>query len=48
VVLDNTKGWLLDNFEGLTQHQGRYFFMVSDNNDNRLQRTLLTYFEILP
>ncbi len=48
VVLDNTKGWLLDNFEGLTQHQGRYFFMVSDNNDNPLQRTLLTYFEILP
>lgn len=47
VVLDNSKGWLLDNFEGLTQHQGRYFFMVSDNNDNRLQRTLLTYFEIL-
>lgn len=47
VVLDNSKDWAVDNFEGLTHHQGNYFFIVSDNNDNKLQRTLLTYFEIL-
>lgn len=47
VVLDNSKDWAVDNFEGLTHHQDNYFFIVSDNNDNKLQRTLLTYFEIL-
>ena len=41
------EGWVLDNFEGLTHHQGRRFFMVSDNNDNRLQQTILVYFELL-
>ena len=38
----------IDNFEGLTRHQGRRFFMVSDNNDLFVQRTLLMYLEILP
>ena len=47
VFWDNSKGWNLDNFEGLTHHQGAYFFMVSDDNDNSLQRTLLSYFELL-
>lgn len=41
------KGWVLDNFEGLAQHQGSRFFMVSDNNRRSLQRTLLSYFELL-
>ncbi|MDM8569645.1 esterase-like activity of phytase family protein [Thiotrichales bacterium HSG1] len=44
-VFNNHLGWQIDNFEGLTHHQGNYFFMVSDNNDISLQRTLLTYFE---
>ena len=44
-VFNNHLGWQIDNFEGLTHHQGNYFFMVSDNNDRSLQRTLLTYFE---
>ncbi len=46
-VLDNSQGWLIDNFEGLTHHQGRFFFTVSDDNENGLQRTLLSYFEAL-
>jgi hypothetical protein len=46
VVFDNTQGWHIDNFEGLTHHQAGYFFMVSDNNHSRWQRTLLSYFEI--
>ncbi len=47
-ILSSAEGWSVDNFEGLTHHQGQRFFMVSDNNDFWLQRTLLTYFEILP
>lgn len=46
--LSSAEGWSVDNFEGLTHHRGQRFFMVSDNNDFWLQRTLLTYFEILP
>lgn len=45
-VFDNSKGWRVDNFEGLTHHQGKYFFMVSDDNDSNLQRTLLSYWEL--
>lgn len=41
------KGWVLDNFEGLAQHRGSRFFMVSDNNRRGVQRTLLFYFELL-
>lgn len=46
-VLDTNQGWKIDNFEGLAHHRGNRFFMVSDNNDFLLQRTLLVYFEIL-
>lgn len=45
-TLDSQKGLDLDNFEGLARHRGRRFFMVSDNNDLFIQRTLLMYFEI--
>ena len=44
--LNSSKGWALDNFEGLTRHRGKRFFMVSDDNNNKLQRTLLFYFEL--
>lgn len=47
-IFDSSKGWFLDNFEGLAQHQGLRFFMVSDNNENPLQRSLLVYFELVP
>ena len=46
-VFDSSQGWLLDNFEGLTRYRGRGFFMVSDDNRNLLQQTLLVYFEML-
>jgi hypothetical protein len=46
-VFNSHKGWQIDNFEGLTHHQGAYFFMVSDNNNRSSQRTLLSYFEVL-
>jgi len=47
-VLDTADGLTVDNFEGLTRHRGNRFFMISDNNDVFLQRTLLMYFELLP
>jgi hypothetical protein len=47
VTLDSSKGFQIDNFEGLARHRGNRFFMVSDNNDLFVQRTLLMYFELL-
>lgn len=47
VALDSQKGFEIDNFEGLAHHKGKRFFMVSDNNDLFVQRTLLMYFELL-
>lgn len=45
-TFNSIHGWALDNFEGLARHQGNRFFMVSDNNQFWMQRTLLVYFEI--
>lgn len=39
-------GWLLDNFEGLTHFRGNKYLMVSDDNGNPLQKTILVLFEI--
>lgn len=47
VTLDSQKGFQIDNFEGLARHKGNRFFMVSDNNDLFVQRSLLMYFELL-
>lgn len=40
-------GWGVDNFEGLTKVGRNRYAMVSDDNDNFFQRTLLIYFEVL-
>lgn len=40
-------GYQIDNFEGIAHHRGKRYFMVSDDNDFFLQRTLLMYFELL-
>jgi len=45
-TLDVADRFHIDNFEGLTRHRGNRYFMVSDDNDLFLQRTLLLYFEI--
>ncbi len=45
-ILDSSQGWSVDNFEGLSHHQGQKFFMVSDDNFKALQKTLLVYFEL--
>lgn len=36
-----------ENFEGITWHKENRFFMISDDNENMFQRSLLIYFEIL-
>jgi hypothetical protein len=45
-TLDAHEGFPVDNFEGLARHRGNRFFMVSDDNDLFVQRTLLLYFEL--
>ncbi|MGH8542854.1 MAG: esterase-like activity of phytase family protein [Gammaproteobacteria bacterium] len=40
-------GWTVDNYEGIARHEGDRYFLVSDDNQNPIQRTLLLYFEIL-
>ncbi len=37
---------LLDNFEGLAHHRDNFFFIISDDNRNPWQNTLLSYIEI--
>lgn len=44
---DSSAGWALDNFEGLTHFRGNQYLMVSDNNNNPFQKTILVLFEIL-
>ena len=43
----STDGFAVDNFEGLAHHQGNRYFMVSDDNNSSIQKTVLIYFEIL-
>lgn len=46
-VFDSSAGWRIDNFEGLARHQGLRFFLVSDDNENAVQATILLYLEIV-
>lgn len=45
-TLDTSEGFSVDNFEGLTRYHGLEFFMVSDDNFNDLQKTLLVHFAL--
>ena len=45
--IDSSVGWRIDNFEGLARHRGLRFFLVSDDNENALQTTILLYLEIV-
>jgi len=44
--MDNHKGWAVDNFEGLAKVGKNRYLMVSDDNKNFFQKTLLIYFEV--
>ncbi len=43
---DSKDGWRLDNFEGITKVKDNLFLVVSDNNHNPFQKTLLVLFEL--
>jgi len=45
--MNSHKGWNIDNFEGLTKVGKHRYVIVSDDNDNFFQKTLLVYFEVL-
>jgi len=45
--LSPEEGFRIDNFEGLTHYRNQRYFIISDDNDNFLQKTLLLYFEIM-
>jgi len=47
-MLNSSKGWNLDNFEGLTKVGKNKFLMVSDDNRGFFQKTLLVFFKIYP
>ncbi|WP_456380687.1 esterase-like activity of phytase family protein [Hydrogenimonas sp.] len=42
----SSKGWNLDNFEGLTRIGKNRYLMISDDNGNPFQKTVLVLFEI--
>jgi len=44
--MSTKKGWHIDNFEGLTHLSDNIYLMVSDNNNNPFEKTILTLFEI--
>jgi len=46
VKMSSHKGWDVDNFEGLARVGKNRYVMISDDNDNFYQKTLLIYFEV--
>lgn len=44
--MNSHSGWRIDNFEGLARVGEHRYVMVSDDNDNFFQKTLLIYFEV--
>ena len=46
VKMNSHKGWSMDNFEGLAKVGKHRYVMVSDDNGNFFQQTLLIYFEV--
>ena len=45
--MNSHKGWDVDNFEGLARVGKNRYIMISDDNDNFFQKTLLIYFEVI-
>ncbi len=46
-VFKSYDGWDLDNFEGISHYRDNVYFMISDDNGNIFQKTILTMFEVL-
>lgn len=48
VRFSSAEGWALDNFEGIARQTGERYFVISDDNQSAIQRTILLYLEVLP
>ena len=46
VEMKKSDGWQTDNFEGLCHYRDDLFLMISDDNGNPFQRTILTLFRL--
>jgi len=46
VKMNSHKGWNIDNFEGLARVAKNRYVMISDDNDNFFQKTMMIYFEV--
>ena len=46
-VTTRDSAWSPQNFEGIAHHRDNKYFMISDDGESSLQKTLLMYFEIL-
>ena len=44
---DSRDGWVVENFEGLARVGRDRFVMISDDNDNFFQKTIMIYFEVV-
>ncbi len=44
--MNSHRGWAVDNFEGLTKVGKDRYIMISDDNDNFYQKTIMIYFEV--
>jgi hypothetical protein len=45
--MDSSQGWQVENFEGLARVGKNRFVMISDDNDNFFQKTIMIYFEVV-
>ncbi len=46
LIIDRAKGWRIDNFEGLAKVGKNRYLIISDDNNNFFQSTILLYIEI--
>ena len=48
IKFSSTDGWKIDNFEAVAHHRDNHYFVISDDNESMLQKTLLIYLQIMP
>lgn len=48
VTFDSSQGFRIDNFEGIARHKANRWLLVSDDNRNFVQKTLLVYLDFDP
>lgn len=46
-IFNSSKGWNVDNFEGLTKLKDNRYLMISDDNKSPLQQSIMVMFEVI-